>query len=507
MRNRLKTLFTILNSLGTLFYVLGFILLVPLIFVLVDNETINGYQTFYAFLYPSILSFVLGLLSKSIFKAGSPSNFQAMIICSLGWIFFSAIGSLVFVIGIKASFLDGFFETMSGFTTTGITMFTGLDQMPKSVLFWRSLTQWVGGLGILTFILAVTSLHSASHQLYGAEGHKINIRRPVPGLAHTIKIFWFIYTGLTCFIIVLLSITGMSIFDSVCHSLTALSTGGFSPHDASIEYYRLQGFQHYRIMEYIIILGMFFGGTNFLIHYHFLNRNFQAIKQNTEIRYWISFILLFCILILLERIVKNNSFKGVIFGSRAFWLELENNIRLTLFQVVSILTTTGFGTKDINTSFFGPLAKQLFLIMMFIGGCVGSTGGGFKILRVGILHKLINREITLLFSSKKRVTKIRVNNKGIEDNEIYRIGALFFIWIFLIIAGGVITILFSKYDAWSSLSGMFSALGNIGPCYIPVQELGLLHPIIKIVYIFGMLAGRLEILPVLLLFSFRAWRS
>jgi trk system potassium uptake protein TrkH len=420
---------------------------------------------------------------------------------------FSAIGALPYVIGIGSSYLDGYFEAMSGFTTTGITMYTGLDSMPKSIIFWRSLTQWIGGLGILTMFMAVIFRGGATHRLFGAEGHKINVGRPVPGLANTIKILFSIYIGFTVFIALALFTAKMSMFDSVCHAFTALSTGGFSPYDASIEYYRLAGHPNYRLFEYIIILGMFLGGTSFVIHYRVLKGSFKALHDNLEVRYWWGLIGAFTALIILERVLKVEPVSASSIATMGFWTRMEEEFRIVLFQVISILTTTGFGTRDIGAPFFGEAARQFFMVMMVIGGCVGSTGGGLKVLRIAILGKLLKREVYKLRVPQQAISYIIVDGESVDLDEIKRVGALFFAWVTLLIVGGAITEFLSEYSGYAALSGMFSALGNIGPCYIPVPEMGQLHPFIKVTYILGMLAGRLEILPVLLLFSVKAWRS
>lgn len=505
MRNRFQTIHVVLNLLGSLLVLLGFFLLLPLLAVFVYKELHEGWGTLSAFLIPSTISLLSGLSLKILFKPVNPTKLQAMLVCSLGWIIFSAIGALPFVIGIKSSYVNGVFEAMSGFTTTGITMFTGLDQLPKSILFWRSLTQWIGGLGILTFFLAVIYRGGRAHSLFGAESHKIGMDRPVPGLANTLKILWAIYACFTAFIILSLSFAGMSIFDSICHSFTALSTGGFSPHDASIEYYRLIGHPHFIWLEYILIIGMLMGGTNFLIHYRILRRDVKALIDNTEMRYWLSFIIFFVVLIFIERMISTGP--SYIFSIHNSPLRnLEENFRIILFQVVSIITTTGFATRDIGNPFFGHIARQLFLVMMVIGGCVGSTGGGLKVMRISILVQVIRREIFRLRTPSRAVSSVVIDGKMIDTDEIYRVISLFFMWLILLVLGGIVTAFFSKIGAFESFSGMFSALGNIGPCYIPVEVMGQLNPIIKLFYIFGMLAGRLEILPVLLIFSSKAWR-
>jgi trk system potassium uptake protein TrkH len=179
---------------------------------------------------------------------------------------------------------------------------------------------------------------------------------------------------------------------------------------------------------------------------------------------------------------------------------------VSLFQIMSLMTTTGFGTQDIGSAFFGAASKQLFLVMMVIGGCVGSTAGGFKVLRVAMLNRLVWGELFRARAPSRAATDLVIDKKIVPRVEIHRVAALFFGWIALLVVGGVITALFSNHGPLASISGMFSALGNIGPCYLSVQEMIDLHPVVKITYIVGMLAGRLELLPVLLLLSPRAWR-
>lgn len=507
MRRIARTLQVVLYFCGPLLITLACALTIPMIIALVDGEYHQGPQTLEAFLLPATLSLLAGILVTRIFDAVTPNRLQATLICGVGWLGFSAIGALPFVIGIDSSYLDGFFEAMSGFTTTGITMYTGLDTMPRSILFWRALTQWMGGMGILTMFLAVVFKGGSPHRLFGAEGHKIDVERPVPGLANTIRVLFLIYVVFTCFIALALFALDMSLFDSICQSFTALSTGGFSPHDASIEYYRLSGHPYYIWIEYVIIFGMLLGGTSFVIHYRVLKGSLQATFDNIEARYWWSLIAIFVVLIMFERILRVEPLSGGLLNNAGLWHRMEADFRTVLFQVVSILTTTGFGTRDINTPFFGEAARQLFLVMMVIGGCVGSTGGGIKVLRIAIMGKLIRREVYRMRVPAQAITSVVIDGEPVGMDEIQRVGGLFFMWIVLLIFGGGVTEYLSHYNGYAALSGMFSALGNIGPCYIPVTEMGKLHPIIKIVYILGMLAGRLEILPVLLLFNLKAWRS
>src|SRR6056297_974530 len=338
MNQRIKSIFGIFHILGYLTLLFSFILLVPLIFSLFyDNIAI-----FNSFLYTFIGSLITGFV---LYKFTSKTHLdlsQGMIVCALGWLLFSFIGAFPYILGIGKSFINSYFEAMSGFTTTGITMFTGLNSMPKSILLWRSLTQWIGGLGIITFFIGISSKIYGAHRLFGAESHKAETDRPTPGLVNTVKILWLIYTFFTLLIVFLLYLNGVTLFNSINHSLTALSTGGFSTFDESIAFFSLNNFANANIIEYIIILGMLLGGISFLLHYFLLKGDFKKVFKNVEFRYFIGIIVLFFIFIIGERIVSNDIFKNVALFSKEFWFVLEKNVRTVLFQVVSIITTTGF---------------------------------------------------------------------------------------------------------------------------------------------------------------------
>lgn len=506
MRRKTKTYGIVLGHCGPILIAMGWCLLVPLGFVFGCGEYQDGYATTLAFVIPSVLALGAGYVLKIRFSGPTANVPQAALICSLGWLLCSAIGALPFVLGIKSSYLDGYFEAMSGFTTTGITVFAGLDVMPKSILFWRSLTQWVGGLGILTMFLAANP-GGSSHQLFGAEGHKIDVDRPVPGLVNTIRILLGIYCLFTVVIILGLWALGMPLFDSVCHSFTALATGGYSPHDASIEYYRLNGYPNYIWLEYVTIFGMILGGMNFVVHYRFLTVTRKAWFDNTEARCWWGIIVTFVLLIVLERVFRVVPLAKTLAEGGPLWVRMEEEFRIALFQVVSILTTTGFATRDIGTSYFGEASRQIFLLLMVIGGCVGSTGGGIKVLRLVILVRLVGREVFSLRTPPNTIAFVMIDGEPVNVEEIQRVSTIFFAWMVLLAFGGGITEFFSELNGYQAFSGMFSALGNVGPCYFSVETMAGFHPVIKITYILGMLAGRLEILPLLLLFSRKAWRN
>jgi trk system potassium uptake protein TrkH len=508
MRNGFRRISCIFHFIGNLLEILGLILLFPLIVVLIYwGQKGDGCITAIAFVIAALISFSLGMILRHKFKLSALDTTGSMLMCALSWLVVSAVGALPFVIAARSNYLDAYFEAMSGFTTTGITIYSGLDNMPRSILFWRALTQWLGGLGILSFFLVLTFQAGGAHRIFQAESHKISAGRPAPGLFHTLRIIWAIYAIFTLLAVAVLTVEKMPVFDAVCHTLSALSTGGFSPYDSSIEYYRLTAHPNYRLIEYTLTVIMILGGINFLIHYRVLTRDFKALWDSTEIRYWWRLIAAFVVIILIERLYKTGALEAVFTRGVAIDLgEFERSFRHSIFQVISILTTTGFATESISSDFFGAVAKQLFLVMMVIGACVGSTGGGLKVLRIAILNRLMFRELFKLRTSSKASTGLVIDKKLLPEDEVDRIAALFFTWMALLLVGGVITALFSNQDPWQSFSGMFSAMGNIGPCYISGRDMISIHPVVKLTYILGMLAGRLEILPVLLLFSRKAWR-
>jgi len=487
----------ILKIQSSLFIILGFILLIPLIICFINKESSEMY---YTYLLSSGISFGVGILLRTMTNKTKIkiTLSTSMIICAVAWLSISLIGAIPFMIGIEKGFVDSFFESVSGFTTTGITVFQGLDDMPLSIIFWRSLIQWVGGLGILTFFLFVTfSGEGDIWQLFSAEGHKINSSRPVPNVFDTVKILWLIYGSLTILEAIILKFLGLSMFDALTHSMTSLSTGGFSGYDASIAYFAEAGYKNYKAIEYVITLFMLFGGMNFLIHYKIIFDTPRYLLEDTETKNYFKIILGFTAL--------------MIFSMYMMQIDIFSNIeeifRKTIFQVVSVITTTGFGTQDIGSDFFPAFSKQLFLILMVIGGSVGSTSGGIKVIRITILSKLFKREIKKIRLPNKAVTPVVLSNSIISSDEIYRISGLFFGWLLIIFIGSGITAVFSDLDAFQSISGMTSAMGNIGPFYFSVEKMASLSPIIKLTYVFGMLAGRLEILPLLVLFSVKAWKE
>jgi trk system potassium uptake protein TrkH len=488
VRNRFEPLRRVLGYLGSILLFLGFVFAVPTVCVFFFPGTPRWTAQVLSFVIPSVFSLALGGALRRAFGSKPPASAkEAVLVCAVGWLGVSGVGAIPFVLQLDISYLDAYFETMCGFTTTGITMLRGLDGIPPSLLLWRSFIQWLGGLGILAFFLVFMFSGRGAHRIFSAESHKILSRRPVPGLFGTLRILWTIYCALTAACAVALLIGGMSLFDAICHSFTALSTGGYSTHDASI------GFYNSAAIEYILVVFMLAGGINFLVHFRLSRGELRSLYDSFEMK------LLWLILAGTTLIVMFEHMSRVPADS------IASSFRYSIFQVVSIFTTTGFSTQDIGSPYFGSGAKLVFLLLMVIGGCVGSTGGGVKILRIGILLKMLKRQVLrIVYPGRVRVP-LTLDGSTVNHEELQRVSALFFAWILLLFVGGLITALFSNLGVIESASGMFSALGNIGPCYISGVEMAALHPVVKLTYILGMLAGRLEILPILLLFSRKAW--
>ena len=488
----------IVDILGTLLILLGIFMVFPFGLAIYFSEDL---YIILSYLFTGAGAAALGYLSHHYFHNDIELDISAsMIITGLGWLVASLVVSIPLAIGFNISFLDAYFEAMSGFTTTGITLIQGLDTSPLSLIFLRSLIQWLGGLGILSFFLLITfRSEGATWNLFGAEAHKISSGRPVPNLFKTIKILWSIYAGLSVLQTILLFLAGLSLFDAVIHTMTTLSTGGFSRYDASIAYFQQAGYANFRLIEYIFIVFMFFGGTNFLMHYRILQKNWRGVLGNPEFKFYGKLVAGFTVFIMVSVFMSEEI---------AFYLgEIESVFRTSLFQVLAIMTTTGYETQYIGSPYFIIPVRQLFLVMMLIGGCVGSTGGGVKVLRVLILMRLFAREIKALGMPRRSVMPVTLEREKIDWEDVSQIAGLFFAWLFILLIGGVITAVFSPHNIAESFSGMFSAVNNIGPSYITVAEMIEIHPAVKVTYIFGMLAGRLEIIPVIALFRLDIWKK
>lgn len=427
---------------------------------------------------------------------------EGYIIVTFGWIFMSLAGTLPYVFtGAIPSFTDAFFETMSGYTTTGASILNDIESIPRGVLFWRSITHWIGGMGIIVLAIAILPLLGiGGMQLFAAEAPGPGGDKLHPRITDTAKRLWLIYVGYTLAETILLKIAGMSFFDAVNHSLSTLSTGGFSTKNASIAYWNDRP-----MIQYIIMFFMFLAGTNFVLSYFAFKAKFSKILRDEEFRLYSYSILLFSAIAALIIYFKADVSASII-PHPMVWGELESAVRHGLFQVLAIVTTTGFVTADYTmwTSFL----TLFFFGLMFLGGSSGSTAGGIKIVRHLIMVKngILEFKRTL---HPNAILPVRYNNKGVPQAIVFNILGFFILYMLSFIIG-VLVFSWMGLDFNTALGGAASTLGNVGPALGdlgPVNNYGGLPDMAKWWASFLMLIGRLELFTVLILLTPFFWRN
>ncbi|GAP43908.1 Trk-type K+ transport system, membrane component [Lentimicrobium saccharophilum] len=413
---------------------------------------------------------------------------EGYIIVSLTWVIISFFGAIPFILsGVTTSYTDAFFETMSGFTTTGATIFTDIEALPKGILFWRSMTHWIGGMGIIVLSLAILPiLGIGGMQLFVAEVPGLTPDKLHPRITQTAKRLWIIYVALTLVQTILLMLGGMNLFESLCHAFGTMATGGFGTRNDSIA-----GFSPY--IQYVIIIFMYLAGISFTLHYFTIKRQFSKVFRNEELRVYTMLLITATVIIAAALFYTQHLGPG-----KAF--------RDALFQVVSIVTTTGFITSDyLLWPFFTWL---LLFLLMFTGGCAGSTGGGIKIVRIILLFKNSRMELKRIVHPQA-LLPVRLNGKSISQQIIFNVLAFFLIYI-IIFAFGSLVMSAMGMEFESAVGAVAASLGNIGP------GLGTVGPVLnystvpmagKWVLAFLMLLGRLELFTVLILFSASFWKK
>jgi trk system potassium uptake protein TrkH len=435
----------------------------------------------------SISGLLLYYFTKSKNKSKEITKREGYIVVSLGWIVMSLFGALPFVFhGSIPSFTDAFFETMSGFTATGASIINNIEAMPHGLLFWRSLTQWMGGMGFIVLSLAILPiLGIGGMQLFVAEVPGPTKDKIHPRVRETAKRLWGIYVILTFAEVLLLLIGGMNFFDAINHSFTTMATGGFSTKQDSIAYFTSP------FIQYVITAFMFLAGMNFSLHYFLLHRNFKPVGENEEFRFYSFLIFAFTAVIAIGIFTTEHS--GV---ERAF--------RESLFQVVSMITTTGFVTADYEL--WGVFYHTLFFLMLFIGGSAGSTGGGIKAVRHLLLIKNGALELRRLVHPRA-IIPVRYNNISVSKDIIFNVMAflLFYLAIFVTIVMTLIGL-----DFLTAMGSVATCLGNVGPAIGgvgPTDNFSHIPDIGKWVLSFLMLLGRLELFTILIIFSPSFWKK
>ena len=469
--------------LGKMLGVEGAVLLVPAFVSLLYRE-----KSGLAFL---AVSAILGILFL-IFGRKAPEERtiygkEGFVVVGIAWVLWSLFGALPFFLsGSIPYYPDAFFETVSGFTTTGSTILVDIESLPKGMSFWRSLTHWIGGMGVLVFVMMLTSLKSDnSMHLMRAEVPGPEADKLVPKARHTAKILYEMYFVLTAVEVILLMFGGMSFYDALLHSFSTAGTGGFSNRNASVAYYDSA------YIDGVIGVFMILFGINFNLYFLICMKKWKEALKNEEMRAYLGIIAASVVIITVNILHICESV------GQAF--------RYSFFQVASIITTTGFYSADYNH--WPELSKSLLLVLMVIGACAGSTGGGIKVSRLLILVKTVKQGVQRILHPKA-VTVVRVNGKKIGQDTMQGV-YLYFVSYILIIIISVLLVSIDNFDFATTFSGVLTTINNVGPGISAVgpvdnfQDFSLLS---KIVFCVDMLAGRLEVIPYLLIFSPELWR-
>jgi len=477
-----------------IFYVLSRLISIEGIFILLSAfvSLYYGGDDFYYLLFTGLIAIFLGGIISFIFRKekGKLGKRESYFIVTTVWIVFSLVGTMPFYLsGYIPSFTDAFFETISGFTTTGASILNNIEALPKGLLFWRSIIQWLGGMGIIVLSLAILPvLGIGGMQLFVAEVPGPTKDKLHPRIHETAKRLWHLYLGYTLVETALLYYGGMSLFDAICHSLTTMATGGYSTKQASIAYFNSP------FIEYVIIVFMFLAGVNFSLSFYFLNLKFGKIRRNEEFKFYILTVI-FVSLFIAVVIAYNDNFS-----------DIEESFRLAAFQVVALITTTGYATY--NYLLWPSYITLILLVLMLIGGSSGSTSGGMKVVRVFVVLKNSFLELKRLLHPNA-VIPIKYNGRSLSDDTVKNILAFIVFYFFIAIISTVI-ISSMGYDFETSLSSVVSAMSNVGP------GLGMIGPennyshfpdFGKWLLSFLMLVGRLELFTVLVLFTRAYWKN
>lgn len=471
-------------------YILGWILKFQAVFMALPLITSLIYQETDAVSF--VITIVLCLLAGIPMTLRRPKNQvfhtkEGFVTVALSWIVLSITGALPFLFsGSITHPIDAIFETVSGFTTTGASILSDVEALSHGILFWRSFTHWIGGMGVLVFLLCLLPLTGGYHMsLMKAESPGPSVSKLVPKVRSTAKILYGIYFALTLLEIVFLLLGDMPLFDTLCTAFGTAGTGGFGIKNSSIG-----GYSTY--IQVVVTIFMILFGINFSIYYLILSKKLIQALKIEELRYYLGIILVSILVIAFN--IKD------LFGS--IWQALQQSA----FQVASIITTTGFATTDFNA--WPEVSRIILIILMFVGACAGSTGGGIKVSRFIILFKSIAKELHL-YIHPNAVKKIKMDEKPIP-HEVVRSTNIFMSVYVLIFAFSVLVIGFNDYDLTTNFTAVAATLNNIGPgleLVGPTGNFGPFSPLSKCVLIFDMLAGRLEIFPLLLLFVKDTWKK
>ena len=476
-----------------IFRIIGMLLFIEAAFLLsgVGVSLFYGENTVKPLLYSCGIIALTGALLVTLCKGGerSISRKDGYVVVTLCWVVFSLFGTLPYMLtGSIPGFTDAFFETMSGFTTTGATILQDIEALPKSILFWRMMTHWVGGLGIVFFTVAVFPIFGLNDiNLFSAESVGPIRSKLHPRISVTARWILTIYVALTIFCTIALRMAGMGWFDAVCHAMSTIATGGFSTKQASIAAFNSP------LIEYVITFFMFVSGVNLsLLYLAIFRARLMALLRDTEFKTYFMIVAAFSLVISVALFFTTE-------------LGVEGSLRASLFQVVSIQTTTGFAT--VNYAVWMPLLWLLLCALMFIGACSGSTSGAMKCARISILFKVMWNEFKRIVHPNA-VIPVRMTGRIIPSNVQSAILAYTVIYIFMLVAGLFVNMAFGV-DFLDAFSLSVASVGNVGPAlgnYGPMDSFAPLPAAVKWFSAFQMLVGRLEFCAVLLLLTPVFWK-
>ena len=459
------------------------LLLVPVLVAVIYQEKCG-----IVFLIPIvILCLLFWVAGRKRPEHGQIYGKEGMVIVALAWILWSLFGAMPFTLsGYIPSYVDAFFETVSGFTTTGSSIIPDVEVLPHCLLFWRSFTHWIGGMGVLVFVLVVTSLdrknsmHLMRAEVPGPEKDKL-----VPKAMSTARILYGMYLTLTVIEMVFLVIGGMNLFDSMIFSFGSAGTGGFSNYADSVAHFNSA------YIDGVITVFCALFGVNFALFYFMILGDFKSILKNEELR---TYILLIA-----------GATAAIMLNIHSLYPTIGKSFRYAIFQVVTVITTTGYSTADFAQ--WPMFSKAVLMMLTVIGACASSTGGGIKVSRLLVGIKCVKREIVQL-AHPKSVGIIRIGGKKVSS-DVLRTIYIYFIAYVGILIGSVVLVSLDNFDFETTFSAVLTTLGNVGPGMAQVGPMGNFaefSPLSKLILCFDMLAGRLEIFPFLVLFTAPAWR-
>lgn len=473
---------------GRIVGAVGLLMFIPTICAVIYREEVLP------FIIPILISVAIGL----IFTVNPPKNRDirpkdGFISVALSWIVISLVGCLPFIIsGTIPSFIDAFFETVSGFTTTGSTVISDVESVDRGLLLWRSLTQWLGGMGVLVFLLAIlpkSDLKSSRFMhVMKAEVPGPTVGKVVPRIADTARVMYGIYLALTAVLFLLLLFGDMNIYEALCHALSTGGTGGFGTMNDSIASYSAYS-------QYVISVFMIIFGINFNVYFFLIVGQFVKAIKNEEMWWFLGLVT-----VAVTAITLSLTFSNVVSTG-------EEGFRLALFQAASIVSTTGFSTADFDN--WPVLAETFLILLMFTGGCAGCTAGGIKISRLVLLAKNAKREVKYILHPRS-VMSVKLEGRVVDHETIRGTTSYIIIYAIIFVLSTFTVLFFEQTDLVTGFTSVVTCLNNIGPGFGevgPTSNFAGLTSGTKLVLIFDMLAGRLEFFPMLILLSPSSWRK